>query len=107
MFRDTEKELARLEAELLAAEEPVEENCDDLSEVYDEADTDDCDKTETIRSYRVYNTDTCDEDWDSYTDEVLTPSKKGVSAILVILFCLLTLGIVATVALFLYQEGLL
>ena len=94
MFRDTQKELARLEAELLAEEpeELTEENHDD--------------KSEAIPHYRAYNTDITDEDLDEYAEEVRSTGGSGLSVFLTVLLCLLTLGLVALVVLFLRQEGI-
>lgn len=102
MFRDTEKELARLEAELLAEEETIEE----MDENYHQ-DPEEPEEAPVIERYRVYNTDITDEDLEAYAEAVRTPGKGGLSGFLVVLLCLLTLGIVALVALYLYQEGLL
>ena len=94
MFRDTEKELARLEAELLA-EEP-ELSPEDLAE----------EEPETP-NYHAYNADITDEDLDEYCEEVRSSGKGGISLVLAFLLCLLTAGLVALVYLFLRQEGIL
>ena len=104
MFRDTQKELARLEAELLAEEE------EELPEEdWDEEDWEDEEYEEPVPQprYRAYNTDISDEDLDEYAEAVLAPEKRGLSGFLVFLLCLLTLGLVALVVLFLRQEGLI
>ena len=100
MFRDTQKELARLEAELLAEELPEE----DLPEEEGEGDSEE--STETPH-YRAYNSDISDEDLEEYAEEVLSPGRKGLSGFLVFLLILLTGGLVVLVMLFLRQEGIL
>ena len=94
MFRDTEKELARLEAELLA-EEP-EASPEDLTEEEPE-----------IPNYHAYNTDITDEDLEEYCQDIRSSGKSGISLALAFLLCLLTAGLVALVYLFLRQEGIL
>ena len=93
MFRDTEKELARLEAELLA-EEP-EASPEDLAEEPE------------VPNYHAYNADITDEDLEEYCEEVRSSGKSGISLALAFLLCLLTAGLVALVYLFLRQEGIL
>ena len=105
MFRDTEKELARLEAELLAEEEPEEAFPDEEPEDAPEEAYEDGPAPQI--SYRAYNADISDEDLDEYAEAVLAPEKRGLSGLLVALLCLLTLGLVALVVLFLRQEGYL
>ena len=92
MFRDTEKELARLEAELLAEEPELTEE--------------DLDKEPEAPNYHAYNTDITDEDLDEYCEAVQAPGKGRISLVLAFLLCLLTTGLVALVFLFLRQEGL-
>ena len=93
MFRDTQKELARLEAELLA-EEPEE-----LTEQNTEP--------EEVPHYRVYNTDITDEDLEEFSEEVRSTGERSLSGFLTVLLCLLTAGLVALVVLFLREEGIL
>jgi len=95
MFRDTQKELARLEAELLA-EEP-----EALSE------ENPTQETKKIPHYRAYNTDITDEDLEEYAEEVRRTGGSGLSGFLTVLLCLLTAGLVALVVLFLREEGIL
>lgn len=123
MFRDTSEELARLEAELLAEEEPEEE--EELQEeeedpwlyedtrpaqgqvVYQNYSNEYGKNLRNYASgYRAYNTDTTDEDLDSYSEEVRRGKRSG--GCLVALVCLLTLALAAVVILwFAHQRGLL
>lgn len=79
MFRDTEEELARLEAELLAEEDPApeeaedtyeedyEEEYDDYEDGYDpyDADEDDADETDPLEEY--YGVEKPEADYPVYT----------------------------------------
>ena len=59
-------------------------------------------------NYQAYNTDVTDEDLDSFSEEVLQSEPEKSNAALVLIACLLTLGIVAMVFvwLILLQGGL-
>lgn len=111
MFKDTEKELRRLEAELLAEEE---EN--DQEQEWEEALEDEdlltdreldvlLEDTQVIgaapvyqnhaNNYgnRIYNADHLEQDVQDFSDELLEQSQERRSAGLVILACLLAVGI--------------
>ena len=116
MFRDREKELQRLEEELLAEEKREQEEKLVEQDVFDtDAPTmvfhqSDEDLTAEIRrileesdrrqaqSVRVYNTDRCDTDLEDYSEQVRQPRKKDRSILyLSILAGVLTLCIVIVV----------
>lgn len=109
MFKDTEKELKRLEAELLA-----EEEMDEQQEAYapdgEFSDTwaDDTQIFECVPQYRdavngyeaadhIYNSDDLDEDLDAFSQEVREPRKNSITGLLITAL-LLTAGILAVVA---------
>lgn len=129
MFKDTDKELQRLEAELLAEEEvqqpqavPEEEPDEELlsEEELDAllADTGPAKGRVVYQNfsngygrelrnyasgYNAYNSDTCDEDLDSYSEEVRQEPKKYTA--LVVLACLLAAGIVGILLWWLLRYG--
>ena len=121
MFHDAQEELKRLEAELLEAdtpnvqEDPVPEDPNLLDEESLDALLDQTQRIETpegariyrnhandygknlrnfASGYKAYNTDTCDEDLEAYSQQVYAPKKKGLAG-LVITALLLSAGIVA------------
>ena len=96
MFRDTQKELARLEAELLAQEpETPEEDRPAHGPAL------------TARDYEAYNSDISDEELEEYVQTVRDGGKGRLSVVLAVLLCLLTAGLVALALLALKQEGIL
>jgi len=120
MFRDASEELARLEAELLAAEEADEDieeeyydsdQDDEAEEAYEEEDGyaayDEDDPAIYAGKFVAYNTDQTDEDLESYAEAVRTPKRSGCMPFLIVLLCLLTVSVVALVILILRQRGLL
>lgn len=129
MFRDTSEELARLEAELLAEEEPEEEE-QPLEEEEGEEDLpwqfEDTrpaggqviyqnysnDYGKELRNYasgyRAYNSDDCDEDLEEYSEDVRQGKRSGGTVLLAIIACLLALAIAAVVIFgFAQERGLL
>ena len=119
MFRDTSEELARLEAELLAEEEPEEllpeeeEEEDDPWQYEDTRAENDPEVYENysngygrnLRSrasgYRAYNTDESDEDLEQYSETVRRGSRIGCLAVAL---CLLAVAIAAVAILLLAHE---
>ncbi len=111
MFKDTEKELRRLEAELLAQEEEYDQEQEWEEEPEDEDLLTDreldvlLEDTQVIgaapayqnhaNNYgnRIYNTDHLEQDVQAFSDELLQQSQERRSAGLVILACLLAVGI--------------
>ena len=109
MFRDTSEELQRLQAELLAEEEPAQpQEPPEEEPFYDEyEDTRPAqgpavyqnysnDYGKDLRNYasdyRAYNTDTCDDDLDEYSEDVRSGGKKGSGCLTaIVLFLLLVL----------------
>lgn len=134
MFRDTSEELARLEAELLAQEEPEEPVYDE--EYEDEefpADDDEDEEWEyedtrpangpavyqnysndygkNLRNYasgyRAYNTDHTDEDLERYSQQVQEPKRSGcVTAIVAVLVGVALLA-AAVLLYYAWERGLL
>ena len=115
MFRDTSEELQRLQAELLAEDEPAElpseEPPEEDDEFYDEYEDDDVVDTAPVyqnyaNGYRAYNSDITDEDLEEYSESVRegNPSRGGclLSAIVALLVFIL-IGLV--VCAFLYSRG--
>ena len=125
MFKDTDKALARLEAELLAEEE------EDLAEEeYEEAEEDEAsvppeyvyedtrpsaggviyqnysnaygkNLRHYANGYRAYNADITDEDPDTYSDELLEEEETGKSnTALILVACLLSLTVAAVTLIF-------
>ena len=112
MFRDTDKALARLEAELLQEEEDSL-----LEEEYDEEPEEDevpappeyfYEDTRPSRSagryqnyangYRAYNADLSDEDPEEYSRELLEDEEPGSSnTVPILIACLLSLTLAAVV----------
>ena len=101
MFRDTSEELARLEAELLAEEEPEEELLPE--EGYEDEEI----FSNYANGYQAYNTDETDEDLEYYSEEVRTGNRAR-NGCLAVLICLLSVGLAAAAILWLaYERGLL
>lgn len=139
MFKDTDQELARLEAELLKVDEPDTDFEDEYEEYeetedpedykdYGEAGPDEDDLPEyyyqdtraakgpavyqnysndygrNLRNfasgYEAYNTDSCDEDLEEYSDEVMDGEPEQNSSALLAIACVLALA-AAAAALFL------
>ena len=115
MFKDTEKELRRLEAELLAEEEEYDQE-QDWEEDWEEGSEDEdlltdreldvlLEDTRVIgtapvyqnhaNNYgnRVYNADRLEQDVQDFSDELLEQPQERRSAGLVLLACLLAVGI--------------
>jgi len=89
MFKDTEKELKRLEEELLEEEQTIPEDTDELLEqLHQELDENDG---------RVYNTDRVDVDMEEFGEVVEAPVKEKLTG-LVISALLLTAGILGLLA---------
>ena len=107
MFRDTSEELARLEAELLAEEEPEEELLPEEEEPWLYEDEEEEAFPNYANGYRAYNSDETDEDLDYYSEEVRTGNRAR-NGCLAVLICLLTVGLAAAAILWLaYERGLL
>lgn len=131
MFRDTQEELKRLEAQLLAEEdEPVEEEAGEEEEIDDiqleellksisddeEEEVEEFFKTTVTDSgvrnyanhYRAYNTDKTDDDLDSYSEEVRNPDRNRGVLGLSIVALLLMAGILAVLVWWLVRfQGLI
>lgn len=112
MFRDASEELARLEAELLAAEEETPEQSfpeedeyfDDYEDEYD--DYEDEDYPVYTDGYQAYNTDVSDEDLDSYSESVRKGTASRGLLVTALILCLLTLAVVSLIA-YGYTQGYL
>lgn len=124
MFRDTSEELARLEAELLAEEEPEEELPEEETEedpwLYE--DTRPAAEPEVFQNYsndygrnlrnyasgyRAYNSDHTDEDLDDYS-EAVRRGKRSKNGCLTAIVCFLAVALGAAIILWLaYERGLL
>lgn len=120
MFRDTSEELARLE-EALLADEPDEELPEEEEEAlapWQYEDTRAAAEPEVFQNYsndygkdlrnyasgyRAYNTDDCDEDLDTYSEEVRRGKKSRIGC-LTVLVCLLTVALAAAAILWLAWE---
>lgn len=128
MFKDTDQELARLEAELLKEEEPVMEaeqpDADDFEEAEEELlpppeyfyeDTRAADGPAVYQNYsndygknlrnyasgyRAYNSDESDEDLEAFSEDVYETEPERRSSGLLITACVLAVA-VAAVALYL------
>ena len=95
MFRDASEELERLQAELLAEEEPeapVEEEIED-EEVYEEyeEDTEPEEYENYATGYRAYNTDNSDEDLQAYSEDMRSGGKGRGGCCLTVIACVLML----------------
>ena len=90
MFKDTQKELQRLEAELLAEEPENEEEYEDDLLDYD----DDFGEEEQHRNfsnrYRAYNGDRTDWDPEKLSEELERPRKAGIWGL-----CALAMALIA------------
>lgn len=78
MYRDTQKELERLESALLA-----EENAPDTQEENNAA----CQSFAS--GYKAYNSDKTDADPEVYSRALLRPQKRGRGRVLLIVFLML------------------
>ena len=100
MFKDTQKELERLEAELLAQqpedEEEPEEDWEDEDDLLD--DDDDIEETPVYRNfsnrYRAYNTDRTDWDPEELAEELEEPRKPSIWG-----WCALVLALISGILL--------
>ena len=94
MFKDTQKELERLEAELLAQEPEEEDSLLDDDEDFGE------DAPEVYRNfsnrYRAYNGDRTDWDPEELSEELERPRKAGIWGL-----CALAMGLIAGIFLIL------
>ncbi len=127
VFRDTSEELARLEKELLAQEEPETPDYDD--EAYDEEDDpwlyEDTapakgpvvyqnysnDYGKNLRNYasgyRAYNSDQSDEDLENYSEQVRVPKKSGCAGTLVAVLLIAALLAAIVLVYYAWERGLL
>lgn len=108
MFRDTSEELARLEAELLAEEEPEEvlsEDGEEESWLYEDEEEEEF--PNYANGYQAYNSDETDEDLDYYSEEVRTGNRARIGCTAVLL-CVLCVILAAALIIWLaYERGLL
>lgn len=87
MFKDTEKELKRLEEELLAETQKIPNDTDELlRQLHEELDP-----------APVTNSDHVDTDVEEFGEQVIAPTKEKLTG-LVVAALLLTAGILALVA---------
>lgn len=95
MFRDREKALEKLQAQLLEEESdlPEEEVTEEDETVYDD----------DAQDVRAYNTDTTDADLDDYSDAVYDAPRGRGGCIL--WFALLTAGVLLAISWFLAKQG--
>lgn len=109
MFRDTKEELDRLEAELLAQEEPAQSQEDALEEaLLDEilkeygADAQQEESTVIYKNYSngytAYNSDKTDEDLEEFSEAVREPKKDRSILVLSIVALVLMAGILGILA---------
>ncbi|MBQ6839154.1 MAG: hypothetical protein IJO45_00500 [Oscillospiraceae bacterium] len=125
MFRDASEELERLQAELLAEDEPVElppeeppeetlffEEYEDTRPaqgpaVYQNYSNDYGKNLRNYASgYRAYNSDTTDEDLEEYSEAVREGNTSRGSCLLAVIAVILALAILGVVAYgFLYTRG--
>ena len=119
MFRDASEELERLQAELLAEDEPVElppeeppEETEDTRPaqgpaVYQNYSNDYGKNLRNYASgYRAYNSDTTDEDLEEYSEAVREGNTSRGSCLLAVIAVILALAILGVVAYgFLYTRG--
>lgn len=109
MFRDTSEELARLEAELLAEEEPEEELLSDEEEEepWQDEEEEEEEFPNYANGYRAYNSDETDEDLDYYSEEVRTGNRARIGC-LAVLLCVLSVVLAAALIIWLaYERGFL
>ena len=112
MFKDTDEELSRLSSELLKEEDAREEYEEEYDEGYEEETTFpeyDYEDTRAAQDpvvyqnysngYRAYNSDDCDEDLDSFSEDVYGAEEERSNTGLVILACVLA-SILALVMLY-------
>ncbi len=114
MFKDTEKELRRLEAELLA-QEPQQDKTDedalleDILEEYgshkEQSQQSSLEYTQVYQGVRVYNNDSVEQDPEELSQELLEePKEKGVLA-LAITAGVLTVAILCTIVWWIARYG--
>ena len=89
MFRDKQEELDRLQAELLAEEEP------ELPEPDPELLTEET--LDELLDLRTYNTDRVDVDTEQWSEELLKPPSRKLGC-MTALIVILTVGILAAVS---------
>lgn len=104
MFKDTQEELQRLEAELLQEEAAAREEAEQDAFLDDPADFGE-DTPEIYQNYanqyrhiHAYNTDVTDEDLEAYSEEVYRPRKKKDLLVLSAIALALIAGILAVLA---------
>lgn len=132
MFKDTDKALARLEAELLREDEKTQPLPEEVQEAYDYEEVFETEPEEEpdlppeyiytdtraadgpviyqnfsnnygkdlrnfANGYQAYNTDVSDEDLDSFSEEILQPEPEKSNVLLILIACLLTLGIIGMI----------
>ena len=115
MFKDTDKALARLEAELLREEEEAFSEEEEYEEYEEEAEEEPLPPPEYIyedtrpsarpvfyqnyaNGYHAYNADISNEDLDEYSQELLYEEESGKSnTALILIACLLSLTVTAAV----------
>ena len=114
MFKDTQKELKRLEAELLA-QEPQQDKTDEealLEDILEEYGSHNqtpeqppLEYTQVYQSARVYNNDSVEQDPEELSEELLEePKEKGVLA-LAITAGVLTVAILCTIVWWIARYG--
>ena len=84
MYRDTRKELERLESALLAEEDTPDMPGEDTPA-----------RQSFASGYKAYNSDKTDEDPEVYSRALLRPQKRGRSLILLAVFLMLCIGAAA------------
>ena len=100
MFKDTKKELQRLEAELMAEEEELEEEeaWDEEEDLLDDDDDFGEETPEVYRNfsnrYKAYNADRTDWDPEDLAEELERRPRRG----LAIFILLLLAGVIAAIA---------
>ena len=104
MFKDTRKELQRLEAELLQ-EEAAEQEEQEQDALLDDPDDFGEDTPEIYQNYsnhygriKAYNTDVTDEDLEEYSEEVYRPRKRTDLLVLSAIAMALVAGILCVLA---------
>ncbi len=114
MFKDTEKELKRLEAELLA-QEPQQDKADEdalLEDILEEygshketPEQTPLEYTQIYQSARVYNNDSVEQDPEELSQELLEePKEKGILG-LSITAVVLTVAILCTIVWWIARYG--
>ena len=116
MFKETQKELERLEAELLAEEEEeLEEEYEEDEEAWEDDLLDDDDdfgedSPEVYRNfsnrYRAYNTDRTDWDPEELGEELERPRRSGIWGLCALALALVA-GIILALAWWVFNGGTL